>query len=134
MSVTTDTTVFDIERKVAEQVTVGSDAEFYYKVKTLSGSAGSLQLKTGTYGALSVTTSPVQVKAGVSNLANRIIVSILPTNGRVYFGWDNLVTSSTGTPIESGEMAYVAATDDLDIFLVAASGIVDVRFTEASDQ
>ena len=131
MTTTLQVTTYDIFRTAAEDIDANNT---YLKVTTQPGSAGSLQLKTGVYGAISVTTTPTLVKVGATNLANRIVLTVGPTNGTVYLGFDTSVTSSNGTMLEQGSLITVSATSTLNVYLVTASGTVDVRITEASDQ
>ena len=84
-------------------------------------------------GALSVTTTPVEVKVGVSALSERTMVTIQPLDGDVYLGYNSgTLTSSTGTKIFKGQYFPIEATDKLPVYIVAASGSIDVRITEVS--
>lgn len=85
----------------------------------------------GTQGALSVTTSPIEVKVGTNRLEERTIITIQPLDGDVYFGYDSgSLTSSTGTKIFKGQYFPIEATDQLPVYLVSAAGTIDVRITE----
>lgn len=103
-------------------------------VKTVPGSAGSLQIKTGVYGAISVNGTPTPLRVGGSNLTNRIAVTAIPTNGDIWYGYDALVTPSTGTPITMGAFYGEDITDSLSVYLVSAGPTINVRITEGSDQ
>lgn len=85
-----------------------------------------------TYGALSVTTSAQEVKVGASALGERKVITIQPLDGDLYMGYNNSVTTSTGTKIFRGQTYAMEATDTLTVFVIAASGTVDVRITEVS--
>lgn len=104
------------------------------RVVTDAGSAGSLQLKTGVYGPISVTSTPQPIRVGATNFANRIIITMQPTDGTVYFGFDDQVDETTGTPIETNAFMPIYASEDLDVYVMTPAGTVDVRITEASDQ
>lgn len=83
-------------------------------------------------GAISVTNTPSLVKVGSSNLEERAIITIQPTDGHIYFGYSNSVTSSTGTKIFKNQMISIEAGQELDVWVVADTGqTVDVRITEA---
>lgn len=86
----------------------------------------------GTYGNISVTTTPAEVKVGGSAFAERQVVTIQPIDGDIYFGYDNSVSSTTGTKIFKGQIYPLEATDLLPVWVVAGSGTVDVRITEVS--
>lgn len=84
-------------------------------------------------GALSVTTTPVEVKLGASALSERTMITIQPLDGDVYFGYTSgTLTALTGTKIFKGQYFPLEATDKLPVYLVAATGTVDVRITEVS--
>ena len=82
------------------------------------------------YGALSVGTSPVLLKVGASVYTERSVVSFQPTNGIIYYGFDASVTSSTGTKVYQDQIIWLEAAAANDIYLVAASGTINVRITE----
>jgi hypothetical protein len=85
----------------------------------------------GTQGALTVGTSAVEVKVGVSQLANRKHVTLYNnSNSTIYWGLDSGVTTSTGTPIQKGEMVPWAAST-ATIYVIAGSAGNDTRITES---
>lgn len=89
------------------------------------GLQGSISI-VNTDGAVIVNVS------GTDNMTDRQLLIITPTNGDVFFGLDNTVTASTGTPICEGQVLSIAAGDCVDIFIVTgSSSAVDVRIIEA---
>lgn len=84
-----------------------------------------------TYGALSVTSSPVEVKVGGSPLEDRKAISIQPLDGNIFYGFDGSVTVSTGTKLFQGEKFFLEAGDSLSVFVVSAD-TVDTRIAEYS--
>lgn len=87
----------------------------------------------GVYGSISVGDStPVEVKIGGSVLAERKVITIQPIDGIVYYGYDNSVTSSTGTKIFKGQYLPLENSEDLTVYLISDSGTVDVRITEVA--
>lgn len=82
------------------------------------------------YTSISVTTTPQEVKVGGSALQERQLISIQPIDGDIYYGYDNSVSSTTGTLIKKGQWFPQEAGEDLSVWVVAASGTVDVRITE----
>ena len=82
-------------------------------------------------GALSVTTTASEAKAGAVRLVNRKALQITPTNGTVYYGSSAAVTVLTGTPIFKNQCYALSVTDNVPIYLIAAS-TVDVRIVEGS--
>lgn len=86
----------------------------------------------GTQGALTVGTSAVEVKVGVSQLTNRKHVTLYNnSNKTIYWGLDSGVTTSTGTPIQKGEMVPWAAST-ATIYVIAGSAGNDTRITEST--
>jgi hypothetical protein len=86
----------------------------------------------GVQGALSVSTTAVELKVGATPLDQRAVVTIQPLDGDVYYGYTSGVTASTGTKIFKGQVYPLEATDQLPVYIVAASGTIDVRITEVS--
>lgn len=82
------------------------------------------------YGDIDATTTPIEVKVGASPLEDRQVVTIQPLDGVVYFGYDNSVTSLTGTKIFKGQIYPMEASDQLSVYIIAETGTVDVRITE----
>jgi len=86
----------------------------------------------GVYTNLSVTTTPSEVKVGGSALSDRQVVTMQPLDGDIYYGYDNSVSSTTGTKIYKGQYILLESTDSLPVWIVAGSGTVDVRITEVA--
>lgn len=83
----------------------------------------------GVYGAKTVGTSAVLAAVSSSNAAGRNILVITPTDGDIYWGFTNAVTTSTGTPLYQRSTNNFAINDSTTIYLIAASS-VNVRFVE----
>ena len=83
----------------------------------------------GVHGAISVTSTPVELKVGASVLEERTIVTMKPLNGDIYYGYSNAVTVATGTLVKKGQFWPLEAGDSLSVWLVSA-GTVDTRITE----
>lgn len=86
----------------------------------------------GIEGALAVNTSAIEVKVGAAVLDQRSVITIQPLDGDVYYGYTAGVTSTTGTKIFQGQVYPLEATHQLPVYVVAASGPIDVRITEVS--
>lgn len=84
------------------------------------------------YSDIDVSTTAVEVKVGGSALEERKVVTIQPIDGDIYYGYDNSVTTSTGTKIYQGQFFPFEASPDLQIWVIAASGTIDCRITEVS--
>lgn len=84
----------------------------------------------GQYRAQSVTTSAAEALGAGSILAARKSLTILPTNGTVYYGFSNAVTTASGTPIFKNTLFSIAAPSSLHVWLIAAT-TVDCRIGEA---
>jgi hypothetical protein len=83
-------------------------------------------------GAISVTTSAVEAKVGASRLVGREMIRIYNNDNfiTIYYGPSG-VTTSTGEPIGPGEGISLPFGDQLGVFVIAASGTVNVRVQEA---
>lgn len=88
--------------------------------------------------SVSVTDSTVfRVKVGSTEFKGRQVITILPTDGKiwVYFGDEistpNAVTVKTdGFPHFKNSLRTYEATSTQQVFIVADTGTVDVRFVE----
>lgn len=100
-----------------------------------SDTLGQLKVLDGinsvSYGPISVTTTPIEAKVGVTRLANRKIVYITPTTGPVWWGSDSSVTVLTGTRIYKGQTYPLPFTDNVSVYLISLLP-VDVRIVEGS--
>lgn len=85
----------------------------------------------GQYRAQSVTTSAAEALGAGSILANRKSLTITPTNGTIYWGYSNAVTTSSGTPIFKNQTVAFAVGSSVHIYVIAGS-TTDCRITEAS--
>lgn len=86
---------------------------------------------SGQYRAQSVTTSAAEALGAATILTNRKFISITPTNGTVFWGFNSSVTVSSGTPIFKNQTFTLSATDAVHIFVIAGSTI-DCRIAEGS--
>lgn len=82
--------------------------------------------------AQSVTTTAAEALGAGSILANRKSLTVCPTNGTVYWGYSNAVTTANGTPIFKNQTNSWAIGPLLHVWLICASGTVDCRITEGS--
>jgi hypothetical protein len=87
----------------------------------------------GLQGAISVTNVAIEAKVGATILTSRKTLTVM-NNGTaiIYWGYTNAVTASTGTPIYKKQVATWGIGDNLQVFLIAASGTHNCRVTEAS--
>lgn len=88
----------------------------------------------GVYGALSIPTAntPVEAKVGASRLTNRKFLQIYSNNNGLFWGLDNTVTTTSGTPIVNGQVLTFAIDPDstFQIWLVGSSNGKSVQVTE----
>lgn len=126
----------DIEQKNASLpvFVMGSDStgtETYPVRATPNQDLGvtDLLVSGGVQAAMSVGTSAVAARVGVSNLSNRKSLTVLPTDGNIYWGYTNAVTTSSGTVIYRDQQVTFAASDAVTIWLIAAASR-NVRITE----
>jgi hypothetical protein len=117
---------------------IGSNSSGVEQTPVASTLKGDLQttdilLGPGVQGTLTVGTSPVEVKVGVSALANRKLVTLSNTsNSDIYWGYTNAVTTATGTPIVKNQQDNWDISDTATIFVVAGSAGNIVRITESA--
>jgi len=82
----------------------------------------------GVQANIIVGTSFVEAKCGVTKLSDRRIIGITPIDGLIYYGLNNSITVSNGTPIYKKQTLYVPFAD---VFLIASQD-TNVRILEAS--
>lgn len=82
------------------------------------------------YTNLSVTTTAAEAKVGASALDERKVIGIQPLDGDIFWGYDSSVTSTTGHKIYQDVYVEIEASEQLSVYLVAASGSIDVRISE----
>lgn len=88
--------------------------------------------KTYVSGAITVgAITAVEAKVGVSRISPREMVRIYNNDSSItiFFGASG-VTAATGEPLKPGEAVSIPTGDQLGVFLIAASGSVDVRVQE----
>jgi hypothetical protein len=85
----------------------------------------------GQYRAQSVTTTAAEALGAATILANRKSLTITPTNGTVYWGFSNAVTTTTGSPIFKNQSMSFAIGANLHIYVIAAA-TTDCRMAEGS--
>jgi len=86
---------------------------------------------SSTNAALSVTATAVEAKVGALRLTNRKFISITPTNGTIYWGSTNTVTTANGTPIFKNQCITMAFTDNVAVWLIGIA-TTDVRIVEGA--
>lgn len=105
----------------------GLDANIINDVKTHN------TIDSGTYGAINVGTSPIEAKVGASRLSGRKILTVYNNSNKdIYWGFNNSVTTSTGTKLFSKQLMFIEASDSLGLFLIADSANNDIRITEGA--
>lgn len=85
----------------------------------------------GQYRAQSVTTTAAEALGAATILANRKSLTITPTNGTVYWGFSNAVTTTTGTPIFKNQCMSFAVGANVHVYVIAGA-TTDCRMTEGS--
>jgi hypothetical protein len=86
---------------------------------------------SGQYRAQSVTTTAAEALGAATILVNRKFISITPTNGTIYWGFSNAVTTTTGSPIFKNQTMTFAVGANVHIWLIAAA-TTDSRIAEGS--
>lgn len=118
---------------------VGADATGLESNAVNSTSSGDLQtadiinVGTGVQGALTVSTTALEVKVGSFPLSERKLVTVYNNGtGTVFWGFTSSVTSTDGTPILKNQNAAWSVGDNQAIYLISASGSNNVRITESA--
>lgn len=104
-------------------------------VAVVNGATDTFNI-SATYGAVTVTGSATLICSnGSSNLSGRKILTIYnnsSTNATLYWGYDNSVTTSTGTLLAAGQSISISVGDAISVYAIAASGSHNVRVTEGA--
>jgi hypothetical protein len=117
---------------------VGSNSSGLEQTPIKSTLNGELQTSDilqgpGVEAFLTVGTTAIEVKVGVNKLANRKLVTVHNnSNATIYWGYTNVVTTSTGTPIYKDGQDSWDISDNATIFLIAGSSNNNVRITESA--
>ncbi len=82
-------------------------------------------------GAITVTSAATLANVSGANLANRKFITITPRSNGVFLG-DSTVTTSTGTPLFNNQTVTLDVGDNIDVYLIVASGTVNVRIIEGA--
>ena len=85
----------------------------------------------GVEGQLTVGTTAVEVKVGGSPLEGRQVITVYAEDKNIYWGYNNTVTTSTGTPLEKKQLLTITAGESISVWLIASSAGKSVRITEA---
>lgn len=89
----------------------------------------------GVYGSLALTTANIayEAKVGVSKLSNRKFLTITALDN-IYWGYDNAVTTSTGTPLYKNQQILFSINPygTFQVWLVASANSKTARITESS--
>lgn len=88
---------------------------------------------SGLQGSLTVGTSAVEIKVGVSKLTGRKSVTLYNNSNRImYWGYTNSVTTSTGTPIQVGQYFEWMIGDILELWVITDQTNKNTRITESA--
>lgn len=89
-------------------------------------------INTGAqFRAQSVTTTAAEALGAASILTNRKYIQVTPTNGTVYYGTSNAVTTTTGTPLFMNQTLSISLSAAVHLWVISA-GTVDLRVLEGS--
>jgi hypothetical protein len=83
------------------------------------------------YRAQSVTTTAAEALGATTILANRKLLHITPTNGTIYWGYSNAVTTTTGTPLFPNNTLWLSVGASTHVYVIAAV-TTDSRIGELS--
>jgi len=80
--------------------------------------------------ALIITTSPTEIKVGISALDDREMVRIYNNSSQVIFYGATGVSVANGEPIEPGSAISIPAGPNVAIYAIVASGTAEARIQE----
>ena len=84
------------------------------------------------YGALSVTTTPVEVKVGPSAVSDRTAITIQALDGDLWLGFSAGLTDANGSRVYQGQHLILECSGSLPVFIRSVAGTVDTRIAEIS--
>lgn len=116
--------------KVVGSSSAGAESTYVAVSSTQDARVSDAIHTGGVQAALSVSTTAIELKVGGSRLTNRKLVTAL-SDGTIWWGYTNAVTTATGTPIYKDQYVIWAADDTTSIYLIASAGTKDVRITES---
>lgn len=115
------------------KITDGTDTASVSSTNDLAVSDGLSN--GGVHGALTLTTggTAYEAKVGVSRLPNRKNLTITALDD-MYWGYDNTVTTSTGSPLYKNQVIIfdIDADSTFQVWLVAATNSKTARITEST--
>ena len=82
------------------------------------------------FSSLSVGTSAVEVKVGGSPLTRRKAVVMQPKDNKIYWGYTNSVTTSTGVEMFKDQILILDIGPDISIWVIADAGGKSMRIQE----
>lgn len=85
----------------------------------------------GVQSSLTVGLTAVEVKVGASKLANRKIITIMPINRDMWWGYTSGVTIATGTPVFKNQTLTISASDTCTVYLITDQAAKEARITES---
>jgi hypothetical protein len=101
------------------------------KVET-EGASSDIPNTNYLTGAVTVSTSAIEAKVGVSSLTERKMLLINNTSNATVFYGPSGVTTTTGAPLAKGALLVMPFGPDNHVYLIRASGSGDVIVQEAS--
>lgn len=89
--------------------------------------------RSGVYAAVTVGTSAVELKVGGAALIFRQLLIVRNNStATIYWGYDNSVTTSTGTPLSPNETLALGVGPDITVYAIAVGAGNNVRVQELS--
>ena len=87
---------------------------------------------SGVQDTITVTTAAIEAKVGATALAGRKLITIQPKGNGIYWGRNSGLDTSNGTELHKDQTLAINADETAPIYLIAASGTIDVRITESA--
>jgi len=86
---------------------------------------------SATFGARSASAVITASVVAGTNQSGRRLLTILPFDGDVFYGFTSDVTTATGTPIFQQEKISLPYGSAITVFVVPSTGTVNLRITES---
>jgi len=74
---------------------------------------------SGVYKELIVGLTPVELKVGPAPLANRKYITMQPKDKKIYWGYDNTVTATSGTQVFKNQLIMLPIGGNVSVWLIA---------------
>lgn len=98
-----------------------------------NGAVVDIVNRAGAHGPLTISTTSLEAKVGVSKLQYRRSLSVYNnSNTTIYWGYSSAVTITSGTPLPPHTLTTWRIGESISVWLIASSVGNNVRVTEGA--